>query len=194
MFDPEQGIVRLGNVDVRDARLAELRQRIGLVTQEVQLFRDSVRNNLTLFDSSLDDERVLGVLHEVGLSPWLASLPEGLDSVLPAGGGGLSAGESQLLAFARVFLREPNVVVLDEAWSRLDPITEGLIENAIRRLLEDRTAIVIAHRLATLRLVNRIMIIEDGRVQEYGDKEELAADERSRFSRLTRTGLGEVLA
>ena len=193
MFDPDDGAVRVGNVDVRNTRLAELRQRVGLVTQEVQLFQDSVRNNLTLFDSSIDDERVLGILHELGLGPWLSALPEGLDSRLPAGGG-VSAGESQLLAFARVFLRQPNVVVLDEAWSRLDPITEGLIEKAIRKLLRDRTAIVIAHRLATLRLVDQILIIEDGRVREHGDREELAANENSRFSMLSRSGLGEVLA
>ena len=194
LFDPDDGTVRLGGVDVRDTRLAELRDRIGLITQEVQLFQASVRNNLTLFDRSSDDQCILDVLDGLGLSPWLSSLPEGLDSELPAGGGNLSAGESQLLAFARVFLRQPDVVVLDEAWSRLDPITEGLIERSVLRLLKDTTAILIAHRPATLRLVDQIMIIEAGRIVEYGDREALASDDRSRFSRLAQTGLGEVLA
>jgi len=194
MFDPDEGAVRLSGIDVRDARLAPLRERIGMVTQEVQLFQTSVRNNLTLFDRSSDDRRILEIIDELGLGSWLSSLPEGLDSELPAGGGRLSAGESQLLAFARIFLKQPDLIVLDEAWSRLDPITEGLIENAVLRLLQNRTAIVIAHKLATLRLVNQIMIIEAGRIQEYGGREALASDKASRFSRLTQTELGEVLA
>ena len=195
LFDADAGRVLVGGVDVRDARLAELRGRIGLVTQEVQLFQASVRDNLTLFDrSSADDQRILEVVNELELGSWLSSLPNGLDSELPPGGGDLSAGESQLLAFGRVFLRQPDVVILDEAWSRLDPITEGLIEDSVLKLLKNRTAIVIAHRLATLDLVDKVMIVEAGEIQEYGDREVLASDKGSRYSRLLQTGLDEVLA
>jgi ATP-binding cassette subfamily B protein len=111
-----------------------------------------------------------------------------------ASGGGLSAGEAQLLAFTRVFLRDPAVVVLDEASSRLDPATEQLIGRATERLIRGRTAIVIAHRLATVERVDEILILEDGRVLEHGQRAALRADPASRFAQLLRTDLTEVLA
>ena len=194
LYDPDRGNVRVGDANVRDVRLADLRRRVGLVTQEVQLFQASVRQNLNLFDNSIDDRRMVDVLEELGLGLWYSSLPDGLDSELTSAGGQLSAGEAQLIAFARVLLKEPDIVILDEAWSRLDPVTERRIEQAVLRLLEGRTAIVIAHRLATLRIVDQVMIIEQGQVQEYGDRETLAADSGSRFSGLIRTGLEEMLA
>src|SRR5439155_20176991 len=128
----------------------------------------SVRDNLTLFDRSIDDDRILAVLERIGLGPWLYSLPagRGLDAELRAGS--LSAGEAQLVAFARVFLRDPGVVVLDEASSRLDPATERHIERPIDALLEHRTAVVIAHRLATVERCDEIAIVEDGRIVEHG--------------------------
>ena len=130
----------------------------------------------------------------MGLGDWFGSLPHGLDEPLEAGGGGLSAGESQLLAFARVFLRDPDVIVLDEASSRLDPATESLIQKAVDGLLADRTALIVAHRLATVQRVDEIMIVEDGQVREHGDRLELASDPSSRFASLMRVGLEEVLA
>ncbi len=194
LFDPDTGTIRLGDTDIRDTRLVELRQRIGLVTQEVQLFHATVRDNLTFFDPSIPDDRVVGVLDEVGLARWYAALPEGLDSELASGGRGLSAGEAQLLAFARVFLKDPGVVVLDEASSRLDPATERLIERAMDRLLRDRTAIIIAHRLATVERADEIMMLEAGRIVEHGPRTALAHNPTSRFSRLRQIGLAEVLA
>ncbi len=158
LYDPDRGNVRVGDANVRDVRLADLRRRVGLVTQEVQLFQASVRQNLNLFDNSIDDRRMVDVLEELGLGLWYSSLPDGLDSELTSAGGQLSAGEAQLIAFARVLLKEPDIVILDEAWSRLDPVTERRIEQAVLRLLEGRTAIVIAHRLATLRIVDQVMI------------------------------------
>jgi ABC-type multidrug transport system fused ATPase/permease subunit len=121
-------------------------------------------------------------------------LPAGLDTELDADGGGLSAGEAQLLAFVRIFLADPGLVILDEASSRLDPATEQLIERAVSKLLRDRTGIIIAHRLGTIGRADRIMILEDGRILEQGDRRRLADDPRSRFSRLLQTGLEEVLA
>jgi ABC-type multidrug transport system fused ATPase/permease subunit len=200
LYDPTEGTVRLGGVDLRDVALSDLRRRVAVVTQDVQLFAASVRDNLTLFRAHLDsntppaplrgapsppsDDRLAAVLAEVGMDRWLASLPDGLETTLGAHGGGLSAGEAQLLAFARAFLTDPGLVVLDEASSRLDPATELRIEAAIERLLTNRTGVLIAHRLSSLSRVDQIAVVEDGRVVEYGRREALAADPSSRFSRL----------
>ena len=148
---------------------------------------------INFFDTSIPDARVVEVLRDLGLLAWLESLPNGLDTVLAAGGGGLSAGEAQILAFTRVFLRDPGLVVLDEASSRLDPATEHMIERAVDRLLRDRTGIIIAHRLATVQRADDILILEDGRIREYGSRAALAADPGSRFAELLRVGMEEVL-
>jgi ABC-type multidrug transport system fused ATPase/permease subunit len=171
-----------------------------MVTQDVQLFAATVRDNLTLFNNydperpSLEDARIVDALETLGLGAWYRGLPDGLDTVLESGGKGLSAGESQLLAFTRVFLRDPQLVVLDEASSRLDPATEQLLERAIDRLLAGRAGIVIAHRLRTVGRADDILILEGGRIVEYGPRLALAADPGSRFYSLLQTGLEEVLA
>jgi len=193
LYDPTAGTIRLGGVDVRQARRSDVRRRIGMVTQDVQLFRATVRDNLTFFDRAIDDARITAALDELGLLDWLRGLPRGLDTMLGANGGGLSAGEAQLLAFARVFLRDPGLVILDEASSRLDPATERLIERAVDRLLRGRSGLIIAHRLATVRRADAILILDDGRIGEYGARIHLAGDPDSRFSGLLRTGAEEVL-
>ncbi len=137
---------------------------------------------------------MLQVIERLGLRDWLAALPDGLDTELEAGGGGLSAGQAQLLAFTRIFLRDPGLVILDEASSRLDPATEVLIERAVDRLLEGRTGIIIAHRLATVSRADDILIMEDGRVVEFGARAALESDPASRLSHLLATGMEEVLA
>jgi ATP-binding cassette subfamily B protein len=194
LYDPDAGRICLGGGDLRDCRLASLRQRVGLVTQEIQLFHASVRDNLSLFDPSMSDGRMCAVLDELGLGDWLQRMPHGLDTLLAPGGGGMSAGEAQLLAFARVFLRDPGLIILDEASSRLDPATERRIERAIDRLLEDRTGIVIAHRLATIQRVDQVLILDERGVREWGPRETLAVDPGSAFSALLRTGAQELLA
>ena len=199
LYDPQAGALTLDGVDIRGARLAELRGRIGLVTQEVQLFDASIRDNATLFDPAIPDARVAEVLEDLGLGDWLSRQPAGLATVLRAGGG-LSAGEAQLLAFARVFLKDPGLVVLDEASSRLDPATDQLIERALDRLLgadgtgRRRTAIIIAHKLSTVQRADRIAILDQGRLVETGRRAELEADPESAYARLLRTGLEEVMA
>ncbi len=193
LYDPLAGAVRLGGVDLRDARLADLRRRIGMVTQEVQLFQGSVRDNLTFYDRGIPDGHILAALEELGLRSWAEALPNGLDTELAAGGG-LSAGEAQLLAFTRVLLADPGLVILDEASSRLDPATEQLIERAVGRLLRGRTAVIIAHRLSTVQRADTIMLLEGGRIAEHGPRVALAADPETRFAALLRTGLEEVLA
>lgn len=197
LYDPDSGVIRLGAAvltDIHQVPLTDLRQRIGMVTQNIQLFHATVRDNLTFFDDSIPDERILHVIHELGLSKWYESLPEGLDTELESGGGGLSAGEAQLLAFMRIFLQDSGLVILDEASSRLDPATEHLIERAVDKLVQNRTAIIIAHRLGTVQRADEIMILEDGCIGEYGARSKLASDPNSRFYGLLQTGLEEVLA
>lgn len=174
LHDATGGTILLDGVDLRDTELKSLRSSIGFVTQDVQLFQGSIRENLTFFDPTVSDARLMEVLADLGLSEWIAAQPAGLETQLQAGGAGLSAGESQLLALARVFLQNPGLVILDEASSRLDPKTERLLTRAFQSLLTGRTGIVIAHRLETVAHVDKIMVLSDGRIVELGDREELA--------------------
>lgn len=198
LYDPDAGSIRLDGVDLRDVSEDDLRRRVGVVTQDVQFFRATVRDNLTFFASGhpdgILDSDILAVFRQLDLWEWYQTLPDGLDTMLGPGGIGLSAGQSQLLAFARVFLHDPGVVILDEATSRLDPATERYVEHAIDRLLAGRTGIVVAHRLRTVGRVDRIMILEDGRIVEAGRRVDLERDRASRFNNLLRVGLEEVLA
>ena len=193
LYDPTEGVIRLGGADLRDLAFDDLRGRVGLVTQDVQLFGASVRDNISLFDPRVTDEQISSALARLGLGEWVQALG-GLDAELAAGGGGMSAGEAQLLAFTRLLLRDPGLVILDEAASRLDPITEARLERAIDRLLAGRTAIVIAHRLRTVSRADDILILEEGQVVEFGPRRQLAEDPASRFHRLLQTGLQEALA
>ncbi len=189
LYDVSAGAVRLDGVDVRDLPLAALRQGVGLVTQDVQLFQATVRDNVTFFDSSITDARIHEVFERLEMSDWLARMPNGLDTWLEASGGGLSAGEAQLLAFVRVFLRDPGLVILDEPSSRLDLATERLIERGMRALLADRTGIIIAHRLATVRRADVILTLGGGQVLEFGERTALERQPDSLFAALLRVGL-----
>ncbi|HLJ35811.1 MAG TPA: ABC transporter ATP-binding protein [Ktedonobacteraceae bacterium] len=194
LYDAQEGMIRVGGVAVQEARLHDLRRHIGMVTQDVQLFHATVRDNLTFFDKSIPDERILAVLDDLGLMGWYRSLPLGLDTELGSDGEGLSAGEAQLLAFTRVFLANPGLVILDEASSRLDPATEQLIERAVSKLLAGRTGIVIAHHLGTIQRADEVLILEHGRMLEHGDRKSLASNAASHFYHLLQTGLEEVHA
>ena len=194
LYDPTSGAITVNGADLRAAHLDTLRRSVAIVTQDVQLFRASIRDNITFFDRSITDEHILATLEELELGDWYRALPKGLDTELDTGAHSLSAGEAQLLAFTRVFLRNPGLVILDEASSRLDPATEQRLERAIDKLLQNRTAIIIAHRLGTVYRADEIMILENGEVSEYGNRKQLAANVSSRFSQLLQTGLEEVLA
>jgi ABC-type multidrug transport system fused ATPase/permease subunit len=200
LYDPTQGAILLRSEDgdrpltLGELSMEGLRHNVGLVTQDVQLFRASVRDNLTLFDDRISDERIMEVINELELSDWLDRMPKGLDTELASEGTNLSAGEAQLLAFTRIFLKDPGLVVLDEASSRLDPATEHLIERAVDKLLRNRTGIIIAHRLGTVERADAIVILESGQLVEYGARTQLVANPASRFSALLRTGLQDVLA
>jgi ATP-binding cassette subfamily B protein len=193
LYDPTSGVIRVGGTGLRGMRLADLRRRVGIVTQDVQLFHATVRDNLTFFDRSISESRIREVLETLALGPWLARLPEGLETMLDPRAG-VSAGEAQLLAFARVFFKDPGLVILDEASSRLDPATERIIDHAVDELLRGRTAIIIAHRLRTVQRADEILILDQGRVIEQGAREHLVRDEHSRFAALLRVGLEDVLA
>lgn len=198
LYEPGQGAIRLWNndgaFDLREVPLDDLRSKVGIVTQDVQLFRASVRDNLTFFDPTISDAQIMDALDELGMGDWCRGLPKGLDTELTSGATGLSAGEAQLLAFTRVFLRNPGLVILDEASSRLDPATEQRIEHAIGKLLHERTGIIVAHRLDTVHRADKIMILDSGTIGEYGLHDELLSNPDSRFSQLLKTGMEEVLA
>ncbi|MCD4752449.1 MAG: ABC transporter ATP-binding protein/permease [Anaerolineaceae bacterium] len=198
LYDPINGTIRIGYpdepmVDLRNLTFKDIRRDVGVITQQVQLFYASIRDNLTFFDRSIPDERIVSVIEELGVDDWFKALPYGLDTRIETGAIGLSAGESQLLAFTRIFLRDPGLVILDEASSRIDPATEAMLERAMDRLIQNRTAIIIAHRLTTVQRADEIMILSGGEVQEYGKRTVLAADETSIFSQLLKTGIEEVL-
>lgn len=194
LYDVNSGSVKINNADIRDHHLGSLRRDIAIVTQDVQLFKASIRENLTFFDRTISNEKIIATLEELELGDWYASLPQGLDSVLETGSRSLSAGEAQLLAFTRVFLKNPGLVILDEASSRLDPATEVKLERAIDKLLKGRTAIIIAHKLDTLHRADNVLILEKGNILEYGNRKQLASDSTSRFYQLLQTGMEEVLA
>ena len=181
LVEATSGSVTIGGVPVADVPMSELRSRVALVPQEVELVNGTIRDNVTLFDPAPSDEAVAEALRSVGLG---ALADGGIDRPLGGGGAGLSAGEAQLLAMARVWLRHPDLVVLDEATARVDPMTEQRIEAAMCELMRGRTTIVIAHRLSTLAEVDDIAVFEAGRIVEFGPRDVLVADTGGRFRRL----------
>ena len=188
LYDPSAGRVTLNGVDLREYRLPALRSGISVVTQEVQFFRGSIRDNLRLFDPAIDDRRLEAAFDRLGLLSWLARQPAGLDTVISSGQLALSAGEAQRLALARAFLRDPAIVVLDEAAARLDPVTEGEVEHALEALLRGRTGVVIAHRLRSVEKVDDILILERGTLVEHGPRQALLDDPRSRLNEMLAVG------
>jgi ATP-binding cassette subfamily B protein len=194
LYDPASGTIRLGGADIREIPFTELRERVGLVTQDVQLFGASLRDNIAFFDRGISDDQIMQALTGLELLDWVQAMPDGIRTRLGAEGAGMSAGEAQLLAFTRLFLRDPGLLVLDEATSRLDPITQEQVERAVERLLRGRSAVIIAHRLRTVLRADDILILDGGRVVEFGPRERLLADPNSRFSGLLSAGLEEELA
>lgn len=189
LYDPSEGEIYFGDKKLNSIGLKELRKHIAFVTQDVELFHATIRDNITFFDSEITDDEIVTTINSIGLTKWYEALDNGLDTMLSAGGSGLSSGEGQLLALVRVFLRNPGIVILDEASSRLDPITEQLMEKAISKLLENRTCIIIAHRLSTIERADNILILENGEILEYGDREKLSKDIESKLFSLLKTGV-----
>lgn len=193
-YDVNSGEIKLGEHNIKDIPLKELKKRVAYVTQEVQLFDGTIRDNLTFYNKNIKDHSIYEAIDEIGLSKWFQKFPNGLNTVLGANGIGLSAGESQLLTLVRVFLKNPYMIILDEVSSKLDPETERQLQSTIMKLLKGRIGIIIAHRIWTINFVNEIMILEKGKVIEYGSRKALEKDSSSKFHDLLKTGLQEVVA
>lgn len=171
--EPPRGTVFLGGTDVRDLDLQLLRSAVGVVTQRTEVLAGSLADNITLF-GDVSRERVEAAVDELGLTGWVAGLPDGLDTMLGPGGTSLSAGEEQLVAFARLLVRDVSVVVLDEATARMDPVTEARVVRAADRLISGRTGILVAHRLSTTARAEQVAVLESGRVVQQGPRSRLA--------------------
>ena len=174
LYEQQQGRILLDGIDIRGIQIAELRKRLGVVLQDTFLFSGNVENNLKL-DTNITRPELEKLCNDLGLSPLLERLPNGLDTSLRERGGNLSSGERQLLAIARVALRNPSILIMDEATAFLDPSTEATLQRDLGRLLTNRTAIVIAHRLATVEASDRILVLKRGRVVEEGNHTDLRA-------------------
>ncbi|RIX60299.1 ABC transporter ATP-binding protein [Paenibacillus nanensis] len=194
LYNLDSGTIRIGGVDIMKLTLPALYRRVGMVTQDVQLFDGTLRDNLTLFNESVSDASIMETIEQLGLGSWILAQPEGLDTQLSSGGSSLSAGEAQLFALARVFLAKPSLIVLDEPSSRLDAATEALLQTGVNQLMQHSTGVIIAHRLATLEQVDKIMVVGDGRLLEFGSRKELAANPASHYARLLQSGREEELA
>ena len=175
MYDVGSGAVRIGGVDVRDLTLESLHDAVGVVTQDAHMFHDSIRQNLLLAKPAATSEDMEHALRAAAIWDLIDSLPEGLDTIVGDRGYRLSGGEKQRLAIARLLLKSPGVVVLDEATAHLDSESEAAVQRALAAALVGRTSIVIAHRLSTVREADRILVISDGRVVEHGKHAELLA-------------------
>jgi ABC-type multidrug transport system fused ATPase/permease subunit len=174
-YDPQQGIVRVDGHDLRTLQQQALRRQLGIVPQEGFLFSGSVRENVAFGRPEAGEEEVAAAIAAVGASEFVAALPDGLETQVGERGVQLSAGQRQLVAFARALLAEPRILILDEATSNVDVRTEKTIERGLERLLHGRTAIVIAHRLSTIRRAGKIVVLEDGQIAEQGTHDELIA-------------------
>ncbi|MBW5249533.1 ABC transporter ATP-binding protein [Streptomyces sp. P01-B04] len=186
LYDADSGAVRLGGVDVRDLTAASIRETLGMVTQDGHLFHESVRANLTLARPGATEDEIWDALRRSRLDGLVASLPDGLDTVVGERGYRLSGGERQRLTIARLLLARQRVVILDEATAHLDSTSEAAVQEALAEALEGRTAVVIAHRLSTVRAADLILVVEEGRVVERGTHAELLAA-GGRYEELYRT-------
>jgi ATP-binding cassette subfamily B protein len=175
LYDPSAGSVRIGGLDLRDVTMESLRQRVGVVTQEAHLFHDTIRANLLYARPDATEAQVAAALRAAQISDLVEELPEGLDTVVGDRGHRLSGGEKQRFAIARLLLKAPDVVVLDEATAHLDSESEVAVQRALDAALEGRTSIVIAHRLSTIRQADLIVVLDHGRVVETGRHAELLA-------------------
>jgi ABC-type multidrug transport system fused ATPase/permease subunit len=183
-YDPTEGSIHLDGVDLRDLSENDLRRAVVMVTQENFLFNGTVADNIRFGKPEASIEEVVAAAQAIGAHDFITRLPKGYDTDVANRGGRLSAGQRQLVAFARAFLANPAVLILDEATSSLDVPSERLVQRALRTILKDRTAIIIAHRLSTVEIADRVLVLEHGRVVEDGSPAELIAGGSGRYSDL----------
>lgn len=186
LYDADAGAVRIGGIDVRDLTADSIRETLGMVTQDGHLFHESVRANLLLARPGATEEEIWEALRRSRLDGLVASLPDGLDTVVGERGYRLSGGERQRLTIARLLLARQRVVILDEATAHLDSTSEAAVQEALGEALAGRTAVVIAHRLSTVQAADLILVVEDGRIVERGTHTELLAA-GGRYEELYRT-------
>jgi ABC-type multidrug transport system fused ATPase/permease subunit len=185
-YDPTSGAVRLDGIDLRDIAQSELRRHIVMVTQENFMFEGTVADNIRFGRPDATDDDVAGAAAAVGADRFIEALPDGYDTDVAKRGGRLSAGQRQLVAFARAFLADPAVLILDEATSSLDIPSERMVQRALETVLADRTALVIAHRLSTVQIADRVLVLEHGRIVEDGAPDDLIGREDGRYAALHR--------
>ena len=183
-YDPTSGVVRLDGVDLRDIADPELRHAVVMITQDGFLFSGSVAENIGFGRLGATREEIVAAAQAVGAHGFISELPNGYDTDVRKRGGRLSAGQRQLVAFARAFLADPAVLILDEATSSLDVPTERAVQRALRTVLAERTALIIAHRLSTVEIADRVLVLHDGRVIEDGTPEQLVAEGEGEFATL----------
>jgi ATP-binding cassette subfamily B protein len=189
LYDPVAGSIRFAGIDLRDASTRSLRERIVVVAQEGFLFNTSIRENVRVGRAEATDLEVEAALAEIGVLERFRAFPEGLDTLVNERGSRLSAGEKQLVSLARAALRDAALLVLDEATSSLDPGTERLVEQAMRKLMAGRSTLVIAHRLSTASHADRVAVVEAGRLSEVGVPSELIRKSGGRYAALFATSL-----
>ena len=172
-YEINSGSITVGKKDINEISIANLRENIALVQQEVFLFSDTLYNNITLFENNISKEDVMIAAKEIGIDAFISSLPNGLDYIVAERGVSLSAGQRQLIAFLRVYVRNPKILILDEATASIDSETENLLQSALMKISNNRTTIVIAHRLSTVVNSDKILYLENGSVLESGSHQEL---------------------
>ncbi|MBE3595858.1 MAG: ABC transporter ATP-binding protein [Hydrogenibacillus sp.] len=172
-YDVDQGRITIDGVDIREVRLRDLRRHIGIVLQDVFLFSGDVLSNIRLGDPSITEEKALKAAEAIGLGPFIERLPQGYRTPVGERGAALSAGERQLIAFARALARDPAILILDEATANIDTETEHVVQNALATLTRGRTTIIIAHRLSTVRHADKIVVLHSGEIREMGTHEAL---------------------
>jgi subfamily B ATP-binding cassette protein MsbA len=186
-YEPTEGVVRINGIDARELDLGELRGRIGVVTQRVYIFNDTVASNIA-YGRDADRERVESALRKAGAWDFVSAMSGGVDATLDEFGANLSGGQRQRLAIARAIYREPDVLILDEATSALDNRSEAAIQRALAEIIRDRITFIIAHRLSTVDLADRILVLKGGRIVGAGTKKELLRD-CEEYRRLATAGL-----
>ncbi|HJM16869.1 MAG TPA: ATP-binding cassette domain-containing protein, partial [Flavobacteriales bacterium] len=183
-YENETGTIKIDDISIKDFSIQSLRKHLGVILQDVFLFADTIYNNIVLFNTDIKKEDVHKAAKEIGVHEFISSLPGGYQYNVKERGVMLSSGQRQLIAFLRVYLSNPSILVLDEATSSIDSYSEELIQKALKKITEKKTAIVIAHRLSTIKNSDRIVVMDGGRIVEVGNHEELVSIDGGYYSQL----------